>query len=317
MGIIIRIAAVVFVCVGVVLLFGINPRGVEDAIMSLFIRKRLTDQVNEANENLNFFQKNFKKTGKKLENLKNAMEATDHEGAFSYACLAAVFCMIAGVLIGALIENWSLGIVLGMIFSIIPFKILSNMVDSYQNSLRNELEMSLNVITMAYIRDENLIAAIDGVIPNLKSPVKEVFEDFSNQVHFVDPSVKKAIRRIRNQIDDPIFREWCDNLLMCQDDMDQVNNLLNIVHKYSEQKLVNQKLTTALRAGKYEFMAMCGFLIGNIFLLFAIEKMMDNGWFSLLFTTPFGKIVLTVDAIILFAGIIAEGKIVKPVYYEY
>ena len=317
MSILLRVVPIIFVTIGLILLFGINPAGVEEAIMSLFIRKRLTDEVNATNEKLNFFQKNFRKTGKKLENLKNDMENTDRKGSFSYACIAAIFCMIAGIVVGFLLDNWSLGIVLGCIFCILPFKLLGNMVESYQKSLRNELEMSLNVITMAYIRDENLIAAVDSVIPNLKSPVKEIFEDFSNQIHFVEPSIKKAIKRIRGQIDDPIFREWCDNLLLCQDDMDQVNNLLNIVHKYSEQNLVNQKLQTALKSGKLEFKAMVGFLLGNIALLFIIEKLMNNGWFELLFTTTFGKIVLTIDALILFIGILVEGKIIKPIYYEY
>jgi len=316
-SILIRIAAIIFVTVGIVLLFGINSKTIEDTIMSLFIRKRLSDEVQDASQSLNFFQKRFRKTGKKLEQLRDAMEATSHRGAFSYACIASVFCMVGGIAFGGFIDNIVFGIVFGMILCIIPFRILSNMVESYKRSLQDELEMSLNVITMAYIRDENLIKAIDDVIPNLRSPVKEVFEDFSNQVHYVNPSVKKAIRRIREQIDDPIFREWCDNLLLCQEDMDQVTNLLNIIHKYSEQKLVNQKLVTALRQGRYEFFAMVGFLIGNLGLLYIMQNYMDNNWFDLLFTTFFGKVVIIVDAIILFVGIMLKNKFTKPVEYDY
>ena len=90
------------------------------------------------------------------------------------------------------------------------------------------------------------------------------------------------------------------------------DTLLPIVSKLTDVRIVNNELKTVLDAAKNEYLTMVLLVVGNIPLIYALNK----EWFnSLMFTIP-GKIVLSAcgTTILVTAGFMM--KFTKPIEYR-
>ena len=128
----------------------------------------------------------------------------------------------------------------------------------------------------------------------------------------ISSDTKASLRNLRDRIDNDIFAEWCDTLISCQDDRTLKDTLLPIVSKLTDVRIVNNELKTVLDAAKNEYLTMVLLVVGNIPLIYALNK----EWFdSLMFTIP-GKIVLAVCGMTILVTAGFMMKFTKPIEYR-
>lgn len=143
------------------------------------------------------------------------------------------------------------------------------------------------------------MTAVEENLAYLNPPVSRVFQDFLMQIKFVDPDVEAALRRMRGQIDNEVFREWCDAVCDCQHDRSLKMTLTPIVAKLSDMRNVNAELEYMIAEPRKEFLIMVIFVIGNIPLMYLLNK----DWYNVLIHTA-----------LISAGFVV--KLTRPIEYR-
>jgi hypothetical protein len=182
----------------------------------------------------------------------------------------------------------------------------------YKKHVETEIETALSSISTAYVRSDNIVGAVTENIGYLKPPVKGMFAGFVAETTAINSDIKTALRHLRERIDNQIFREWCDCLLQCQDDRSMKTSLMPIVNKLTDVRIVNNELKTMLAEPKKEYMMMVILVIGNIPLLYLLNK----DWFTALMNTVPGKIVLAVCGVVIAVTSLFMTKYTRPIEYK-
>ena len=142
--------------------------------------------------------------------------------------------------------------------------------------------------------------------------MKESFTAFVGDAVAVSSSIKQALYNLKNKVDDEIFREWVDTLIQCQDNQEMKDTLQPVVAKLTDVRIVNSELNMMMSAVRTEYYTMVGLVVGNIPLLYVLNK----DWFhTLIFETP-GKIVLGICGIVIVVTYFFMLKFTKPVEFK-
>jgi hypothetical protein len=99
-----------------------------------------------------------------------------------------------------------------------------------------------------------------------------------------------------------VFDEWLDAVMACQEDKTLKTTLIPIVNKLSDMRIVSGDLDYLLYAPVKEFITMAVLLIGNIPLIYVLNK----SWFHTLVYTAPGKFILAVCALVVFVSTAAD-----------
>jgi len=291
-------------------LLGVSLTEFSEWLVGLFQQEKkltLKDKVEKV-------QKNKKEKGLKpiLEETQKILESTNKSGKFSTICVTSMIAMVIGVIIAISIENWTLVPVLAIGFSLIPFWYVKLVANKWRKQISNELETGLSVITSSYIRSENIITAIDENVSYLNPPISDIFKRFLMETRLINSNVKLAIEKLKTQIDNDVFREWCDALIACQDDKNLKNTLLPIVNKLSDMRLVSGELEQLLYEPLKEVITMSILVIANVPILYFLNK----DWYGILVYNPVGKFILSFSIVSIFISIAAAIKHSKPLDYK-
>ena len=146
----------------------------------------------------------------------------------------------------------------------------------------------------------------------LNPPVSKVFREFLLQIKMVNPDVGAALQNMRGRIDNDVFREWCDALMDCQHDRSLKTTLTPIVSKLSDMRNVNAELEYLITEPRKEFLMMVIFVIGNIPLMYLLNK----DWYDVLMHTPLGQIILSITAATIFLSAGCVVKLTRPIEYR-
>ena len=294
--------------IGIIFVLKITPEQISKDITDMFGKKTtLNDKI--------LIARGKKKKNRillELEHLHMALKETGKEKQFSIACAASFLLMIAGCIAAVAINNPFLIPVLATAFAIIPFAYLRKTIFIYENRVRQDLETALSLISLAYVRTENLIAAIKESIPQLRPPLKSIFEGFLTETEIISPDLRQNIYHLKDKIKNDIFKEWCDALIACQNDRILIDTLMPIAKKLTEERLVNNSMKTILSEARREYWMMVALVLANIPLLYCINK----SWYDALMNTNFGKLVLAICGIAIIITAIRMVKITKPIEYK-
>ena len=170
----------------------------------------------------------------------------------------------------------------------------------------------LSIITTSYIRSDDIIAAVQENIPYIKHPLKEVFLAFDGDITVVSSNIKGALYNLRDKLDDEIFREWCDTLIACQDNRTLKDTLLSVVSKLTDIRIVNNEQRGLLAAARNEYWVMVALLVGNIPLLYLLNK----DWYHTLVYDTAGKVVLGVCGVVILITALFMMRFTKPIEYK-
>ena len=264
-------------------------------------------QINEAT---NRKKKRF--VIRQIEEISEIMRLTDREDKIPVIFIASGVCAISGTIIASVFDNVFMIPVLGIGMMFLPIWYIKLTASHFKKDISEELETALSIISTAYIRNEDIVTAVEENISYLNPPIKNVFADFLVQLKLIDSDVIKAIENLKTKVDNDVFGEWCDALIQCQSDRSLKSTLTPIVTKLSDIRVVNSELELMLAEPRKEFIIMAMLVVANIPLMYFLNK----DWYSVLMNTTIGKLVLAID----FAAIFICGafvvKMTRPIEFR-
>ena len=294
--------------VGAVLLLKLTPERITGDLMRFVSPKQtLRDKV--------LTRKGKKKSRKitvELRRIKDALEQTGKGNQFAVACAASLLLMIVGCVIAIMIDNPFLVPVFAIAFAMIPFIYAKRTVAYYDNHVKEELETALSIITTSYVRTDDIVSAVKENIQYLKPPVKDIFAGFVAENMMISSDVKQSIRHLKEKVNNSIFAEWCETLIACQDDRTQKDTLMPIVTKLTDVRIVNNEIKGMLSSARIEYYMMTGMVVGNIPLLYFLNK----DWFNALMFTTLGKLVLAICGLVIIVTAFLMLRFTKQIEYR-
>lgn len=294
--------------VGAVLLLKLTPERITGDLMRFVSPKQtLRDKV--------LTRKSKKKSRKitvELRRIKDALEQTGKGNQFAVACAASLLLMIVGCVIAIMIDNPFLVPVFAIAFAMIPFIYAKRTVAYYDNHVKEELETALSIITTSYVRTDDIVSAVKENIQYLKPPVKDIFAGFVAENMMISSDVKQSIRHLKEKVNNSIFAEWCETLIACQDDRTLKDTLMPIVTKLTDVRIINNEIKGMLSSARIEYYMMTGMVVGNIPLLYFLNK----DWFNALMFTTLGKLVLAICGLVIIVTAVLMLRFTKQIEYR-
>ena len=294
--------------VGAVLLLKLTPERITGDLMRFVSPKQtLRDKV--------LTRKGKKKSRKitvELRRIKDALEQTGKGNQFAVACAASLLLMIVGCVIAIMIDNPFLVPVFAIAFAMIPFIYAKRTVAYYDNHVKEELETALSIITTSYVRTDDIVSAVKENIQYLKPPVKDIFAGFVAENMMISSDVKQSIRHLKEKVNNSIFAEWCETLVACQDDRTLKDTLMPIVTKLTDVRIVNNEIKGMLSSARIEYYMMASMVVGNIPLLYFLNK----DWFNALMFTTLGKLVLAICGLVIIVTAVLMLRFTKQIEYR-
>ena len=211
----ILIVACVGLTAGFFMLFGISPMEFTEGIFSRILAKpnSIKSQINEATR-----RKKPNLLRREITEAQEILRLTNRTQMFGILCACSLGLAAAGICISAAIGNLFLAPVLAIGLMFVPFWYVKTTATNYKKAISSELETALSMITTAYLRNEDIITSIKENVHYLNAPVKSVFENFISRIKLSNPDLTAAILDMKQHIDNEVFHEWCDSLILCQND---------------------------------------------------------------------------------------------------
>lgn len=305
----ILIVACVGLTAGFFMLFGISPMEFTEGIFTRILAKpnSIKFQINEATR-----RKKPNLLRREITEAQEILRLTNRTQMFGILCACSLGLAAAGICISAAIGNLFLAPVLAIGLMFVPFWYVKTTATNYKKAISSELETALSIITTAYLRNEDIITSIEENVHYLNAPVKSVFENFISRIKLSNPDLTAAILDMKQHIDNEVFHEWCDSLILCQNDRSLKSTLTPIVNKLSDMRVVNADLEYMVTGPRKEFITMALLVIGNIPLLYMLNKT----WYNSLMNTIPGQIILAVSAVGIFVATAIVIKLTKPIEYK-
>lgn len=298
----------ILLAVGAVLLLKLTPERITGDLMRFVSPKQtLRDKV--------LTRKGKKKSRKitvELRRIKDALEQTGKGNQFAVACAASLLLMIVGCVIAIMIDNPFLVPVFAIAFAMIPFIYAKRTVAYYDNHVKEELETALSIITTSYVRTDDIVSAVKENIQYLKPPVKDIFAGFVAENMMISSDVKQSIRHLKEKVNNSIFAEWCETMVACQDDRTLKDTLMPIVTKLTDVRIVNNEIKGMLSSARIEYYMLTGMVVGNIPLLYFLNK----DWFNALMFTTLGKLVLAICGLVIIVTAVLMLRFTKQIEYR-
>ena len=285
---------------GIFLLLGMTPFEFAEDLTKSFasreapISKRI-GQLNHPRE-----VRGIKKT---VREAKEMMILTGRGGKFAALCALSLFLAAMGAVICIVIQNYFMLPVLAAGMGLVPFWYVLFTSHSYKKLMNNEIETGLSIITSSYLRSESIITAVEENIHYLNPPVADVFRGFLAETGMISADVKQALSNMKPKLDAAIA---------CQDDKSLKSTLTPIIGKLSDMRIVAAELDYLMYEPFKEFITMAFLLVGNIPLLYFLNK----DWYNVLVNTGFGKGILAVCLLVLLISFAAVIRLTKPVEYK-
>lgn len=244
--------------------------------------------------------------------LKESLEATGKGALFPLTFAASIVLGCGGVFLALLLGNAFLIPALALAGALLPFGYIYNVVTAYRHHMEQELETALSVISNSYLRSNNIVQAVSENLGYIKQPLQHIFKTFVGDASYISSNNKQALYNLRDKVDDAIFFEWVTALIQCQEDRTLRDNLLPIVGKLTDIRLVNNQLKTMMSSVRMEYYVMVGLVFTNVPLLYAINK----DWFDTLMYSVYGQCVIGVCALAIVITFVFLLKFTQPIRYK-
>jgi Flp pilus assembly protein TadB len=272
-----NLVAISLMIFGIFMIFGLTPEKIgNDFLRFLNKEKPLRQQVLEA-------QGKVKKSKLQaaLSEMYNALKATGSENKFAVLLSFSVLGLVAGCLFAAMIGNIIFVPVFALLSFILPYGYAKTLAAIYTKQLSEELETALSIITTSYMSNDDIIYAIENSVEHIRQPVKQVFKEFLGKTKLINSNVKLAISQMKDDINNEVFHEWCENLIECQDNITLKHTLQPLTARLADIRIVNAELSVMLSSPRREYITMVIMILANIPMLYLLNK----EWCMTLFET--------------------------------
>ena len=300
-------------CAGVFLLLDIHPGAFASSLKRMVFAMRphrklsMKEQIRRSMK-----KKELRGIRQIIIESKSVLELTHRTDRLPKYVLASVVFFIIGVLISLIMGNYFLMPVLAGGLALVPWLSVLATATKLKRQLNDELETALSMITTSYIRTENIIVAVRENVDSLQYPVKEVFEKFLVQSSMISTDIPALLEEMKHSIDNSVFKDWVDQIILCQDNRTLKSTLQPIVGKLSEVREVSGDLNNMMYEPLKEFLSMAVLTLMN----FPLFHTINIEWYNTLMYTTSGQLIVTVTFIIIFVSLTAVVKNTRPVEYR-
>lgn len=256
----------------------------------------------QGRQRVNFWSQNF-------EQARRILVTTNQESKLKLLNLICVVFFFIGAVLSLLAQNILLVPVLSIGFTLIPMWYIKYNEFHYINRLASELEVALSVVTTSYIRTDNLLQSVEENLHYIDRPVRDVFAKFLNEVKYVNANVSSALETMKGSFQNSIFHEWCDTMLLCQNDRELKHSLQPIVDQFRDNKDLQQSMQTILLQPTREYRNIVLIVLSSIPLIYFMNK----EWFSIMVDTFGGKAIIAVLSVVVFLGMNKAINLSKPI----
>lgn len=306
---VIQLIACVGLIIGAFLLLGLSPLEFTDGLFGFLTRKSgsIKAEINETTrrKKTSFFRR-------EIAEVQEILKMTGRSSRFSLICAVSLLFFAAGASLAILIGNVFLVPVLAVGLMFVPFWYIRLTAAHYKNNIAAELETALSIITTAYLRNEDILTAVEESVQYLNPPVRSVFSEFLMQVKLINPDIDTALHSMKPKIDNDVFHEWGDAIAACQYDRSLKTTLTPIVSKLSDMRIVNAELEYLVFEPRKEFIIMALMVIGNVPIMYFLNK----SWYHTLMYTMVGQVIIAVCGAAIFISTAFVIKLTKPIEYR-
>lgn len=219
---------------------------------------------------------------------------------------------LAGIGAGLVLGNLLLAAVLAVGFYFLPLWLSRFSLYRYQQFTSEELETSLSLITTSYLRSNDILSAVEENLSAVKEPVQSIFISFCNNLKYVDANAPAQIELMKGKLDNKLFWEWCDILILCQDNHLLQAALPPVVNKFSILKAQQEANETCMTEP-----LKLAFSMASLVVLFCpLMKLVNEVWYDNLMHTFPGQCVLAGAAITVFITINKGISLCEPISYD-
>lgn len=300
-------------CIGMItgffLLISMSPIEFTDNIFKSLLSKphSIKNEINETTKRMkmSFFRR-------EVTEVELILKITGREHRFPILCALSLLLFAIGAGIAIMLGNIFLVPVLGVGFLFLPFWYVRLTQTHFKKDIAAELETALSIITTAYLRSEDILTAVEENMDYLNPPVLSVFKGFVYRIKMINPDIAAGLQDMREQIDNAVFREWCDAMISCQYNRNLKTTLTPIVSKLSDMRVVNGELENMVFEPRKEFITMQFLVLGNIPLLYFLNK----DWYHTLMHTTLGQIILAVCFVAIFISTAFVIRLTQPIEYR-
>lgn len=305
----IQLVACIGLIVGAFLLLELAPIEFSDGLFGFLTKqpRSIRDELNETDRRKKPFL-----LRREIMEARDILALTGHENRFALLCALSLFMSAVGASVAILLGNGFLVPVLSVGSMLLPFWYVKMTASHYKKNVAAELETALSIITTAYLRNEDILTAVEENINYLNPPVKNVFAGFLNRMKLVSPDIDAALKDMKPKINNEVFHEWCDAIAACQYDRSLKTTLTSIVAKLSDIRIVNAELDYLIVEPRKEFIIMVLMVAGSIPVMYLLNK----GWYDTLMYTIVGQLILTVCAAAIFISTAFVLKLTRPIEYR-
>lgn len=300
-------------CIGLIagafLILGLSPLEFTDGLFGFLTRK---DQSIRAQINESTNRKKARFLRREIIEVQEILKLTGRASRFSMVCAVSLLLFAAGAAFAILLNNVFLVPVLAVGLMFLPFWYIRLTATHYKKTVAAELETALSIITTSYLRNEDILTAVEESVQYLNPPVKNVFTEFLAQTQLIDPDVEAALHAMKPKIQNDVFHEWVDAISSCRYDRSLKTTLTPIVSKLSDMRIVNAELEYLVSEPRKEFIIMAMLVVGNI----PIMYMLNRDWYHTLMHSMVGQIILAVCAAAIFISTAFVIKLTKPIEYR-
>jgi Flp pilus assembly protein TadB len=300
-------------CIGLIagafLILGLSPLEFTDGLFGFLTRK---DQSIRAQINESTNRKKARFLRREIIEVQEILKLTGRASRFSMVCAVSLLLFAAGAAFAILLNNVFLVPVLAAGLMFLPFWYIRLTASHYKKAVAAELETALSIITTSYLRNEDILTAVEESVQYLNPPVKNVFTEFLAQTQLIDPDVEAALYAMKPKIQNDVFHEWVDAISSCRYDRSLKTTLTPIVSKLSDMRIVNAELEYLVSEPRKEFIIMAMLVVGNI----PIMYMLNRDWYHTLMHTMVGQIILAICAAAIFISAAFVIRLTKPIEYR-
>ncbi len=248
-----------------------------------------------------------------LNEMRQVYTTIGQQDRYQSALRTSLLAGLAGWCVGMLLmQNWMLSLVLGVGCYFIPMWMSQFLLYRYQQFVDDELETALSLITTSYIRSNDILGAVSENLEHIKPPVKDIFTGFYRTLTYVDANAPAAIEQMKTKADSNIFAQWCDTLILCQENHLLQAALPGIVAKFSNQKEQREANATTMMLPLQQTTGMICLVVCYIPLMW----MFNRDWYDCLVHTTFGQLSVTCMAVAVFVALNKAIQISKPLTYQ-
>ena len=300
-------------CIGMItgffIILSLSPMEFTDSVFKNILNKprSIKEEINEITK-----RKKVSYFRREVIEVQSILMLTGREGWFPMICAVSLFLFAIGSGIAIVLGNFFSVPVLGIGFMLLPFWYVRLTQTHFKRDIAAELETALSIITTAYLRNEDIVTAVEENIDYLNPPVLSVFKGFVYRIKMINPDIAAGLEDMKVQLENAVFREWCDALIACQIDRNLKTTLTPIVSKLSDMRVVNGELENMVFEPRKEFISMQLLVVGNIPLLYFLNK----DWYNALMNTPLGQIVLAICFAAIFISAAFVIKLTQPIEYR-